>query len=257
MDSVEGVPQRATLPEQQLFTTYGNLKSFILDEIERLVGDRVRYRCHYTLEVCSPSSLNSVAVQLSRAVLVCVVHLPLPGGPRKLLTIHSLGSHVSHVCLRTTWTVQAKCAFDEIQGIEQVDTATRAITFLKGGGGEEKETWTYDLLVGAEGPLSVIRKVLVKSDKRMKSQLSYIGPMRYVSARSLPVENSTASQAFQRLTSPPDSTAAQSPSGGLQVTGAPHSTLQVADAVSTGVPSPLPLPCIHFAATVHPANSHM
>ena len=64
MDSAEGVAQRAALPEQQLFTTYGNLKSFIQHETGRLVADRVQFHSRHTLEVCScvPEHLCSVCV---------------------------------------------------------------------------------------------------------------------------------------------------------------------------------------------------
>lgn len=105
--------------------------------------------------------------------------------------------------------------------MEQVDAEKRCITLV---GPEGPSTWTYDLLVGAEGPVSLIRKVLVKSDKKMKSQLSYIGPMRYVTARSLSAEDSTSSDAFKRLTSPSD--AVQSPGGGLQANGTDSKTVQ-------------------------------
>ena len=116
----------------------------------------------------------------------------------------TLWSYISHDTSRLINTVYTKRASGHIQGIEQVDAATRSITFVTGE--EEKKTWHYDLLVGAEGALSVVRKVLVKSDKKMKSQLSYIGPMRYVSARWLLPNDSTASESFQRLISPPDRT---------------------------------------------------
>jgi hypothetical protein len=53
MDCIEGVPQRATLPEQQLFTTYGNLKQIIQQEIDRLVHGRVEFHSNHTLEVCN------------------------------------------------------------------------------------------------------------------------------------------------------------------------------------------------------------
>ena len=51
MDSEEGMPQTAMLPEPQMFTTYGNLKRFIRDEIERHATGRVEYHSHCTLEV--------------------------------------------------------------------------------------------------------------------------------------------------------------------------------------------------------------
>lgn len=51
MDSDEGMPQTAMLPEPQMFSTYSNLKRFIRDEIDRLAAGRVEYHSQCTLEV--------------------------------------------------------------------------------------------------------------------------------------------------------------------------------------------------------------
>lgn len=214
MDSVEGIPHRAALPEQQLFTTYGNLKHFIQHEIDRLVVGRVEFRSHHTLEVCFHSPEQLVAGLVSLAACLCLTFSPALKD-----SMTSKASVNSSMC-----TVLANLACDSaavvpLQGIEKVDVANKTVTFVKPGG--EEVSQRYDLLVGAEGPVSVIRKVLVKSEgKKMKSQLSYIGPMRFVSARGLPAEDSLATDAFKRLTSPPDG--AQSPieGGGLQANGA-------------------------------------
>lgn len=105
------------------------------------------------------------------------------------------------------------------QEVEKVDVANKTITFATTGGAEL--TQKYDVLVGAEGPVSITRKVLVKNDKTMQSQLSYIGPMRYVSARALSAQYDTSSDQFKLLTTPPDTSQSQpaAVSGGLHANG--------------------------------------
>jgi 2-polyprenyl-6-methoxyphenol hydroxylase-like FAD-dependent oxidoreductase len=43
----------------------------------------------------------------------------------------------------------------------------------------------YDLMIGADGHQSKVRLALVNRDKKMSSSVSYVGPMRYVSAGHL------------------------------------------------------------------------
>ena len=106
-----------------------------------------------------------------------------------------------------------------LQEVEKVDVANKTITFATTGGADL--TQNYDVLVGAEGAVSITRKVLVKNDKTMKSQLSYIGPMRYVSARGLSAQDDTSSDQFKLLTNPSDTSQSQpaAASGGLQANG--------------------------------------
>ena len=46
-------------------------------------------------------------------------------------------------------------------------------------------TATYDLLVGADGAASQVRLAMVKADRGMSSEVSQVGPMRYVCASHL------------------------------------------------------------------------
>jgi hypothetical protein len=105
---------------------------------------------------------------------------------------------------------------ERMQDVEDVDIAKRRVTLH---GPEGPSTWNYDLMVGAEGAKSVVRKVLVKSDKQMKSEFSFVGPMRYVTAFPLPAEPDDMSSEFARLISPPSQESGAQDSGTAQSLG--------------------------------------
>lgn len=73
----------------------------------------------------------------------------------------------------------------------------------------------YDLLVGADGVRSEVRKVLVKSDRSMKSEYSFVGPLRYVTATRLEVPASWPSPEWQQVMQPAREPNAQADPYGL------------------------------------------
>jgi 2-polyprenyl-6-methoxyphenol hydroxylase-like FAD-dependent oxidoreductase len=88
-----------------------------------------------------------------------------------------------------------------VQDHTSVDVEKRSITFSALG---VPRTYQYDLLVGAEGPRSLIRKVILKNDRSMKSQLSFVGPLRYVTAKRLSMSDiGHADEQWKTLFAPP------------------------------------------------------
>eukprot|EP00892_Ulva_mutabilis_P007463 jgi/Ulvmu1/5089/UM021_0106.1 len=102
-------------------------------------------------------------------------------------------------------------------GHESVNVEQRAVSL---NGPDGMKTVQYDLLVGADGVRSEVRKVLVKSDRSMKSEYGFVGPMRYVTATQLEVPVSWPSPEWQQVMQParePD--VQEDPNGFLQIQG--------------------------------------
>lgn len=70
-----------------------------------------------------------------------------------------------------------------LQSEDGVDVEARSVSMASTDGTITRHA--YDLLVGADGARSLVRQAIVKRDKSMTSQLSYVGPMRYVTAVGL------------------------------------------------------------------------
>lgn len=86
-----------------------------------------------------------------------------------------------------------------MQGHENVDVSRQTVSLDSPDG---MKTIRYDLLVGADGVRSEVRKVLVKSDRSMKSEYGFVGPLRYVTATHLELPASWHSAEWQKVMQP-------------------------------------------------------
>lgn len=86
-----------------------------------------------------------------------------------------------------------------MQDHESVNVAQHTVTL---NGPDGMISIKYDLLVGADGVRSEIRKVLVKSDRSMKSEYGFVGPLRYVTATQLGLPASWPTSEWQQVMQP-------------------------------------------------------
>ena len=96
-----------------------------------------------------------------------------------------------------------------MQNEEGIDAEQRTIVLTAPDG--RLTTHNYDILVGADGARSLVRQAIVKREKRMKSQLSYVGPMRYVTALGLEAQPPWLVPSVASMTSPPLQSLAEEP----------------------------------------------
>lgn len=98
-----------------------------------------------------------------------------------------------------------------LQSEDDVDTAQKTVTLKTETGGTRTER--YDLLVGADGASSRVRRAIIKTDNRMASQLSYVAPMRYVGVQGLRADAGPWGSAdAARVVEPPLDTLREPPS---------------------------------------------
>lgn len=86
-----------------------------------------------------------------------------------------------------------------MQGYANVDVTKQTVSL---DGPHGMKTLHYDLLVGADGIRSEVRKVLVSKDRSMKSEYGFVGPLRYVTATKLEVPSSWPSPPWQQIMQP-------------------------------------------------------
>lgn len=86
-----------------------------------------------------------------------------------------------------------------MQGHENVDVSGQTVSLDSPDG---MKTMRYDLLVGADGVRSEVRKVLVKSDRSMKSEYGFVGPLRYVTATQLELPENWHSPEWEKVMQP-------------------------------------------------------
>lgn len=93
-----------------------------------------------------------------------------------------------------------------------MDVNKRVVTFASTRGPVRR---SYDVLVGADGMASQVRLALVKADRAVASQVSWMAPMRYVSAVGLKTDVHWPSEASKRMAAavPADVTAQGDTSG--------------------------------------------
>jgi 2-polyprenyl-6-methoxyphenol hydroxylase-like FAD-dependent oxidoreductase len=62
---------------------------------------------------------------------------------------------------------------------------------------------SYNLLVGADGTGSTVRRAMLACDKTMSSAVSFVAPMRYVTAAHLDAQPTWPQGTLARMTQPP------------------------------------------------------
>jgi 2-polyprenyl-6-methoxyphenol hydroxylase-like FAD-dependent oxidoreductase len=87
-----------------------------------------------------------------------------------------------------------------LQNQDAVNIETKTVTLLGPNG---LNAVGYDLLIGADGALSQVRLAMVKADRTMSSEVSYVGPMRYVTAPHLGAHPEWPQDGLGRLTDAP------------------------------------------------------
>ena len=97
-----------------------------------------------------------------------------------------------------------------------MDVGKRAVTFASTRGPMRR---AYDVLVGADGMASQVRLALVRADRSVRSQVSWMAPMRYVSATNLRADVEWPKEASKRMVAAP--TGDVTPQSDASTSGAP------------------------------------
>lgn len=108
--------------------------------------------------------------------------------------------HTSWAHTKTFHSSPCKAVTICVQNFDAVDVANRRVLLVGPDGPVSKQ---YDLLVGADGARSTVRSAIVKRDRHMMSQLSFVARMRYVTATGLEAHPAWPDEKSARITSPP------------------------------------------------------
>lgn len=87
-----------------------------------------------------------------------------------------------------------------VQRPESVNIAGRTVSVQAPTG---LSAFSYDLLVGADGYDSTVRRAFVKVVKYMQSTASFVGPMRYVAVSGLSPDAEWRDDKAAKVVSPP------------------------------------------------------
>lgn len=110
--------------------------------------------------------------------------------------MNALGSYLpSFACTKMSGQVQFA-----MQSRQSINIKERTATV---NGPQGATALSYDLLVGADGYDSVVRRAFVAAVKYMNSSVSFVGPMRYVTVPGLSPDAQWSDSTAARIASSP------------------------------------------------------